>query len=116
MNNRNLDYLNLAAKVAISKDDRRQFQLGAIGIRSDGAIVSALNAPTEQPNRLSHAERRLCNKLNVGSIVYVARVRRDNGGLGLAKPCDACMKALASVGVSRCYWSISDDDYLWCDF
>jgi tRNA(Arg) A34 adenosine deaminase TadA len=105
------NYFELAAQLAISKTDRRSFMLGAIGLRSDGVIVKALNAPTEAPNYKTHAEKRLVAKLNVGSIVYVARVRRDTGEFGLSKPCFSCMKAMKTAGVKKVYYTISQNEF-----
>lgn len=104
------DMLLLAAGVAISKDDRRTFRLGAIGMRSDGVLVSALNGPTKIPCPGGHAEARLSLKLTFGATVWVARVIAD-GKLALARPCKTCMCRLRSKRVSRIVYTISDDEY-----
>ncbi len=101
----------IAAEAAISKDDRRSFSLGACGIRGDGAVVKAANAPTIQPDRKVHAEYRLSQKLDVGAIVYVARVSRKDGSYEIAKPCFSCEKVLRSRGVKKIYYTISGSEY-----
>ena len=103
-------YFSLAGNVAINNNDIRTFRLGAVGIRSDGAIVMASNAPTEGPDRIVHAEYRLCQKLDANAIVFVARIRRD-GSYGTACPCFACRKILKSRRVKRVYYTINDSEY-----
>ena len=104
------NYFKLAGEVATNKTDNRTFLLGALGIRGDGATVTAANAPTEGPERVVHAEYRLCQKLDCDATVFVARVRRD-GSYGKAIPCFACRKVLKSRRVKRVYYTISDREY-----
>jgi tRNA(Arg) A34 adenosine deaminase TadA len=106
-------YFRLAKQVAMkgdSCDASRQHRLGAVGIRSDGIIVSASNIPCRQQNASSHAEARLVRKLNHSSEVFVVRVLR-NGELGNAHPCINCQTTMRLRGVRRAYYSISNDDY-----
>ncbi len=105
------NYFEIAARTAVSKDDRRSFLLGAVGIRHDGTMVKALNSPTDQPNRQIHAEYRLSRKLDKGSTIYVARVRMDSGDFGMAKPCVDCMKALTHKHVKRIYYTIAPGEF-----
>lgn len=105
-----LDYLRLAALSASRKSDRRSFLLGAVGRRSDGALVRASNGPSFYPEPCAHAEARLARKLDVGSEVWVARVARG-GGLALAKPCASCQRILRSRGVKRVVFSMSSTEY-----
>jgi tRNA(Arg) A34 adenosine deaminase TadA len=104
------DMLMMAAGVAISKVDKRTFRLGAVGLRSDGVLVSALNGPTRVPCPDAHAEARLISKLSSESTVWVARVIAD-GKLAMARPCKFCMCRLRSKRVSRIVYTISDDEY-----
>lgn len=104
-------YFEIAAATAVSKSDRRAFVLGAIGIRRDGAMVKALNSPTEAPNRQVHAEKRLCSKLDHGAEVYVCRIRLDTLNFGMARPCDACMKALIHRNVKKIYYTITPNEF-----
>lgn len=100
-----------AASVALSRDDVRTFLLGAIGIRGDGAIVKARNESTTVPQKTAHAEARLAKRLNVGSIVYVARVSRLNGNYCMSRPCNNCMRLLQNRGVKTIYYTISQSEY-----
>lgn len=103
-------YLRLAADLAILKDDKRHYRLGAVGIRTDGVLVAAANGHPKTPDRRCHAEYRLTRKLDKGSTVFVSRVLAD-GSYGLAKPCQDCMKLLKTCGVRVVYWSVSDYVY-----
>lgn len=104
-------YFEIAAEQAFSKKDRRSFYLGAVGIRSDGAIVSACNGPTSEPERKAHAEYRLAKKLDPGSIVFVCRLLRKDRSFAIAKPCHSCTKMLVSRGVSKVYYTIAPGEY-----
>lgn len=105
------DYFNIAAKLTTAKEDKRSFLLGSIAIRSDGAMVSAINSASETPNRLLHSEYRLAKKCDVGSVVYVCRVRLLDGSFGMSRPCHSCMKTMISRGVSKVYYSISNNSF-----
>lgn len=106
-------YFRLARQVALKGDTLeadRHYRLGAVGIRTDGAIVTASNIPNRQPEAHAHAETRLVRKLDWGSTVYVVRIRRD-GSLALARPCRRCQSAMRLRGVWSCYYSINDTEY-----
>ena len=102
--------LDTACMYARRKDDRRTFKLAAIGVRADGAVVHAVNQPTTDVNPTCHAEWRLCQKLDKGATVYVARVGAD-GVARLARPCPACRSKLMRQGVVRVYYSIGPHEY-----
>jgi tRNA(Arg) A34 adenosine deaminase TadA len=102
-------YFRLAKTIAL-KGDNRKYRLGAVGIRTDGAIVTASNIPSRQPHAKAHAEARLTKKLNRGSEVFVVRILRS-GMLDNAHPCMKCQKAMRLRGVRRAYYSISNDEY-----
>lgn len=109
-NNIVFKYLVIAGAVATRRKDSRAFFLGAVAIRSDGAIVKSANIPTKGPTKQAHAEFRLSKKINIGSIVFVARLRRD-GSFSLAKPCKNCLNALKRKKVKNIYYSISNHKY-----
>jgi len=112
MNRKIFDYLEMAGRLAQSKDDGRSFLLGAVGIRGlDGVMVSAINSITERPDRKIHAEYRLCKKLTPRSIIYIARFKLDNTGFGMAKPCKNCQKVIRSRGVLRVYYTIDNETF-----
>lgn len=110
MSNKIEYYLNCAAKVATRKIDHRSFFIGAVAIRSDGAIVSSCNQTTKIPNPFAHAEAKIIKKLDYGAILYIARVLRD-GTFAMAKPCNNCITAIKNKNVSRVYFTISSTDY-----
>lgn len=111
MNKKILNFFEVAARTAVSKDDRRSFLLGAIGIRNDGVMVRSLNSPTENKNRMAHAECKLCRKLDYHADVYVARVRMDTYKFAMARPCPACRKILRSHKVKRVFYTITENQY-----
>lgn len=114
MNKKIFYYFEIASKIARRGDDRDHF-LGAIGLRSDGAIVSAFNGRARDRERRMHAEYRVSKKLDYGATVYVARVLKETK-FGIARPCISCMKALKTRGVKRVYYTIGPNEYGWYDF
>lgn len=111
MKNKLWNLLDMAAKLAISKEDQRNFIVGCVAIRDDGVLVGAINGPTQFPERTAHAEYRASKKMDYNSTVYVARVRRCDGALALARPCDDCQKVLIHRKIKRVYYTVSNDQY-----
>lgn len=106
-------FLGLAAKYAIShtiNKDKRCFWLGAVAVRSDGTVVHARNGSSYHRCPKAHCEVRLMRKVDVGAIVFVARVLRD-GSLAQAKPCHNCQSSLRNFGVQEVYYTIQKDIY-----
>jgi cytidine deaminase len=105
-------YFRLAKRVAERGDKkiRRHYRLGAVGIRSDGVIVTSNNVPCREFSAPAHAEARLVRKLNRGSDVYVVRIKRD-GTMAAARPCPTCQKVMRGRGVCRVFYSISPNEY-----
>lgn len=103
---------SLACKMAERGDKavRRQYRLGAVGIRSDGVIVTSNNVPCRQQQKSAHAEARLARKLNHDSVVFVARILRSGIRVN-ARPCLNCQKILTRRGITRVYYTISDSEY-----
>jgi len=98
------------AVVAVGGSDHRTFRLGAAGIRADGAIVKAKNgACIGGQNPRAHAEARLCRKLTPGSTVFVVRLLSDNSWAN-ARPCPWCLRRLRAAGVSKVWYSISNQE------
>ena len=111
MNRHVWSYFDLAGKLAVKNQSHKSFLLGAIGVRKDGALVSAVNSISQEPDRRAHAEYRLSKRIDQGSIVYVARVRLLNGEFAMARPCHDCEKVLRSKRVRRVYYTISNCEY-----
>lgn len=106
-------YFRLAKQIALKGDTKkakRQFRLGAVGVRTDGAIVTANNIPHRTRESKAHAETRLAKKLDYGSVVYVVRIYSD-GTLAMARPCRKCQSALRLKGVKRVYYSINKNEF-----
>ena len=104
----------VAAKVALSKKDKRNYCIGAVGIRKDGTIVKSCNSSntdTKIRNPKIHAEYKLSKKLDKYSVVYVVRIRRENGNYGPAKPCANCERILRNKKVTTVYYSINNNEY-----
>ena len=112
MANKVKQMLRLAATIAqkTTSGKRRNFLLGAIGIRNDGVLVSASNIPAQRQTPEAHAEYRVSRKLDVGAVVFVARKNRV-GRLCNAKPCFRCESAMRSKGVKRCFYTISNTKF-----
>ena len=119
MSNNNIKHMfKLAALTAKRyKKDRRIYLHGAIGIRNDGTIVTARNSATDTVNTrtytlsATHAETRLCKKLDMGATIYVVRISRKNGDLTDSKPCNDCIRSMKRLKVKTIYYSISNDLY-----
>lgn len=106
-----LRMLERACGVALNGQQSRKYFLGAIGLRKDGAIVTATNGGTKgERTPTAHAEYRLSRKLDSGAVVYVARVLK-NSAVALARPCMGCQIAMRNRGVSKCYYTISENEY-----
>ena len=112
MANKVKQMLRLATVIATktTSGKRRNFLLGAIGVRSDGVLVSASNIPAQRQTPEAHAEYRVSRKLDVGAVVFVARKNRV-GRLCNAKPCFRCESAMRSKGVKRCFYTISNTKF-----
>lgn len=111
MNRKIFNYFEIAAKLTTAKRDGRAFLLGACVQRKDGVIVTSINSPSHIPERTAHAEYRAAKKADVGSIIYVVRVRLLNGEFAMARPCRPCMKMLINKGISKVYYTIDSYSY-----
>lgn len=104
-------YLRMASRVSIKGNWRRKAHIGAVAVRRDGTLVQSWNGSATDVCPMAHAEARLAKKLDAGSVVYVARVRRDNGKMAMAKPCAHCERILRNRGVSRVEYTINEHEY-----
>lgn len=97
--------VRLATDFSNAGDRKRQFNLGAIGVRLDGAIVLSRNEASPKKNPHAHAEARLVKKLGVDSpMVLVVRTLK-NGDLALAKPCKNCEAILRAYRVKKIFYT-----------
>ena len=105
----------IAASVAVKCQDKsidnRSFLLGAVGLRSDGVIVTSRNIASTDCAPNHHAETRLIRKLTPNSTVWVARVSKKDARWALARPCTGCQRRLQSAGVSRVVYTIGPDEW-----
>ena len=110
-----LYYLNEAAKVAIGRDiekQKRNFLLGSIGLRADGAIVRASNIHTDVPTPSAHSEWRTLRKMDKGSpYLFIARIRYLDMDWGMARPCKSCVLAIRDKGIERVYYTVAPNKY-----
>jgi tRNA(Arg) A34 adenosine deaminase TadA len=115
-----LHLLREAAKAAVANDpnDKRNFILGAIGVRQDGVMVSAKNgaviSSTFDEYRIisdAHAECRVIRKLGKFGIIYVSRVLKKDGTLAMARPCGGCQIRILAAKVRKVYYSIDEYHY-----
>ena len=97
------------AKCGDCTEAKRNYRLGAVGLRTDGVIVASSNVTTRQPCKEAHAEYRICQKLDVGSTIFVVRIG-DNNELRLARPCQNCRTMMKNGGIKKCYYSIKEED------
>ena len=91
--------------------ERRQFMLGAVGLRNDGVIVTSRNIASPEPAPEHHAETRLVRKLTPGSTVWVARVAKGTGDWAMSRPCHNCMRRLRTAGVSRVVYTVGPNEW-----
>jgi len=116
-----VNYLQLAAQAAMPSNefDNREFWLGCVGIRTDGAVIISKNgsvfttdiADDFQIIPTVHAEPRALRKLNWGSIMFVSRVMRNNKEYGMARPCPTCQIFIKSKGIKKVYYTINKKCY-----
>lgn len=104
-------YLRIASHVSVKGSPFRRAYVGVIGVRADGKIVSSFNGCAGNRYAPAHAEARLSRKLDVGSIVYVARTRRDNGVISMARPCKNCYMVMKHRGVAKVIYTISENEW-----
>lgn len=115
MNSSAWRYFEEALATAYKGEERRAYYLGAVGVRADGTLVKSHNKSTMTPDRRFHAEYRLVRKLDVGSTVYVARVTKGGNKIACAAPCPSCLNVMAKRGVSRVYFTVSENEFDWRD-
>jgi len=105
-----MKYLELASRIAKGGSEDRNYLIGCVGVRADGAIVVAPNSWTKEPEPRAHAEAKVIQKSDRGTVLYVARIHRD-GKLAMAKPCVKCQALIKNKKIKRVYYSISNEEF-----
>jgi len=100
--------------------------IGALGIRTDGAIIKSVNgsirngyaqsnatySQTLAKSSIYHAEGRLLRKIDSGAVVYVSRRLRNADNIwGMARPCERCQPNLKAYRVYKCFYTIDNQYY-----
>lgn len=78
-----------------------------------------VRGPNRKYNLSTHAEQdsvlKVRNKTDLtGCKIYVARIRpptSPDGKVGLSRPCAICRQVLFAYGITKAYYTISDDEY-----
>lgn len=89
----------------------KEFLFGAIAIRNDGAKVKATNGNNIAPCPCVHAEHRLMRKSGYKSTIFVARVRKGDKAVVVARPCKYCMSIIENYQVEKCYYTINENSF-----
>lgn len=105
--------LHKAAKLAAEDSNpRKNFLLGAIALRRDGATVFSCNSTVpEHPTPSAHAEVRVLRKSGSKAILWVARVLKDRKTWAMARPCKLCRASLINKEAIRVYYTIGPNEY-----
>lgn len=101
-----MKYIELeeAIKIAIRKNDKRNFRIACAILRADGVLVISSNCANTGKAPSHHAEARAAKKATPYSYAYVVRVTKNNT-LANARPCDSCMLKLKAVGVISVFYT-----------
>lgn len=103
--------LSDAAKLAANtKQQGKQFLLGCIAERKDGALVKSTNSKVKVPEASAHAEARSLRKAGFGATLWVARVLKD-GSWAMAKPCKNCETLIRNKGVKKVYYTTGPNSW-----
>lgn len=104
-----MQMLERAVEVA-KRGQKRDFRLGAMARRKDGALVSSCNSRTQFPSHPAHAEYRCLQKAGKGSIMWIARVNND-GRWAMAKPCGKCQALIRAMAVKKVYYTVGPNEW-----
>lgn len=105
-----MKYLDLAIRIALGGSEDRNYLIGCVGLRTDGAIVTAYNSWTKKPQHEAHSEFKVCRKINKGSILWVSRVLRD-GTWACAKPCVKCQALIRNKGIKKVFYTLGPEEF-----
>ena len=105
-----MKYLDFAIKIAKGGTEDRNYLIGCVSLREDGAIVTAPNILTKKPEHTAHAEFRALKKSGFGATLWVARVHRS-GEWACAKPCIKCQTLIRNKEVKRVYYTVAPNEW-----
>jgi tRNA(Arg) A34 adenosine deaminase TadA len=105
-----MKYLDLAIRIAKGGSEDRNYLIGCVSLRADGAIVVAPNSWTKEPEPKAHAESRCLNKSGFGATLWVARIVRS-GEWACAKPCIKCQALIRNKKVKRVFYTTGPNRY-----
>jgi len=104
-----LPTLQRAAKLAAEDcQSNKNFFIGCIALRKDGAEVRSKNSMVKDPNINGHAEFKVLKKAGRGSILWVLK---DGKTWAIAKPCKRCQALIKNKGVTRVYYTIGPGEH-----
>jgi tRNA(Arg) A34 adenosine deaminase TadA len=118
----NKNLMKLAIKTAKTNHckDFREYRLGSVAVRKDGAIVKSRNGSSycsvysaENFKHFPeiHSEFRSLSKAGMyATEMYVARILK-NGKTAMARPCVHCQVLIKNKKVKKVYYTINDTQY-----
>lgn len=108
---RKKDFIDVAARIAMAGNKRKNYLMAALVKRTDGAIVVAENGNTKYPDPSVHAEAKVLRKSDIGCELYVVRVSKKDGSWCMAKPCKNCQVLIRNRGVKKVYYTTGPNEF-----
>lgn len=105
-----MKYLDLAIRIAKGGNIDRNYLIGCVSLREDGAIVVSPNSLTKRPEHAAHAELKALRKSGLGATLWVARIMRS-GEWACAKPCIKCQSLIRNKEVKKVFYTIGPNEY-----
>jgi len=121
---RDIKYFNFATDIA-QDSEHYKCRLGAVIVQNGEIVSSAINIQKSHPMQKKynvHRQMKGCNhhhhlhaemhailktqnkdKLK-GSTIYVSRIK-DDGSIGMARPCPACLNAIIDFGIKNIFYT-----------
>lgn len=116
-----MKYIDLAIRIARAgnvprkpeENTGKNFLLGCVALRRDGAVVVASNIRTQDPMPSAHSEFRCLRQAGQGATLWIARVDRA-GKPCMAKPCKYCETLIRNKMVKRVYYTVNENEcHVW---
>lgn len=119
----NINFLNLAARIAQKLENKHRYYLAAILTDKNKPISVGVNKKqthpsSNHPRGYLHAEvdaiRGAYEKELRGSTLYLSRVsHRGRTKISLSKPCKFCQAAIKNSGIKNVYYTIDQCHIGW---